>query len=457
MGRPRTQPPPQETAPVPPSNLEAEFSLLGAMMLSSAAIEAALDVSLSPRDFYRLSNGVIYQACVSLYAESLPVDHISVVERLIQLGTLERVEGGRDNVRDLALSAVSASNARHYAQIVREKAVLRSMMSAGDELRRLALEGVGGTAELVDQAEKAVFDLAMTGRTGEFVPLAEPVTAAIKHLQELGENRAQMIGIPSGYRAIDNLTSGFQPGNLIVLAARPSMGKSALALNICSHVAVSLKKTVALFTLEMSRYEVSQRMIGSEAMVESQHLRSGRIDPESWKRIGVAGAKLTAAPVVIDDSGSLTAMELRAKARRLKLSRPDLAMIIVDYLQLMTSGAERFESRQQDVSQISRALKVLSGELDIPVVALSQLSRAVEQRHDKRPMLADLRDSGSIEQDADLVLFLYRDEYYHPEDTDQEGIAEVHVAKHRNGPTGMGKLVFVKRHTMFSDLPVGQS
>src|SRR5579885_1683320 len=332
-------------APIPPQNLDAEESVLGAMMLSSGAIGAVSEI-VDAADFYRDSHGQIYRAILALYGRGEPVDAITVVDELDRLGRLDDV-GGQDRVHELAALVPAASNAAPYARIIQEMGTLRGLIRAGSDLT----------------------------------------------------------GTPSGFRDLDRLTSGFQPGNLVIVAARPSMGKSALALCMAANVAVRHAKPVALFTLEMSKSEVTQRLMCAEGKVESQRLRTGKLATDDWPRLTAACSKLNKAPIYVDDTGSITMMEIRSKLRRLKMKEPELGLVIVDYLQLMTSGTT-VENRVQEVSQISRSLKVLARELDVPIVALSQLSRAVEQRHDKRPILSDLRESGSIEQDADLVLFV---------------------------------------------------
>jgi replicative DNA helicase len=440
--------PAAQAAPVPPQNLEAEESVLGAMMLSPGAIGAVSEV-LSASDFYRESHAKIYRAALALYAKGEPVDAITLVDELERRGELEDV-GGRVRIHELAALVPAAANAAHYARIVREMATLRGLIRAGNEIARLGVEREGETAELVDRAEQIVFELSQSRVATEFSHIEELLKESFERITALYEAGAEVTGFPTGFRELDLLTSGFQRGNLIVLAARPSMGKSGLALCIAANQAVRCETPVALFTLEMSKAEVTQRLMCSEAKVESQRLRTGRLAQEDWSRLTAACDRLAKAPLYVDDTGSITMMEIRSKARRLKSREPSLGLILVDYLQLMTSGSTA-ENRVQEVSQISRALKVLARDLDVPIVAVSQLSRAVEQRHDKRPILSDLRDSGSIEQDADLVLFIYRDEYYNPESPDQ-GLAEIHLAKHRNGPTGTVKLSFLKRFAKFADL-----
>jgi replicative DNA helicase len=450
LARASTAPEPQ----VPPQNLDAEESALGAMMLSPGAIAAVSDV-LSPdgREFYRESHARIYRAALALYAKGEPVDAITLVDQLDERGDLEDV-GGKVRIHELAALVPASANAGHYAQIVKESATLRGLIRVGGEIARLGWERPGETAELVDRAEQVLFELSQEKATSEFSHIEALLKESFERITQLYESGSDVTGVPSGFRDLDRITSGFQEGNLIVMAARPSMGKSALGLGVAANLAVRKEIPVALFTLEMSKTEVTQRLMCSEAKVESQRLRTGKLAADDWPRLTAACDKLARAPLYVDDTGSITMMEIRSKARRLKSKHPDLGLIVVDYLQLMTSGTTA-ENRVQEVSQISRSLKVLARDLDVPIIALSQLSRAVEQRHDKRPILSDLRESGSIEQDADIVMFIYRDEYYNGEESEQQGLAEVIVAKHRNGPTDTVKLSFLKRYAKFSDLAAG--
>jgi replicative DNA helicase len=435
-------------APVPPQNLEAEESVLGAMLLAPGAIGAVSEI-LDAGDFYRASHATIYRAGIALYARGEPVDAITLADELEQRGQLEEA-GGRIRLHELAALVPATANAAHYARIVREMATLRGLIEAGGEVARLGWERPGETADLVDRAEQVIFALSQQRVTGDFSHIQDLLKESFERITQLYEAGADVTGTPSGFRDLDRLTSGFQPGNLVIVAARPSMGKSALGLCVAANLGVRYETPVALFTLEMSKAEVTQRMMCSEGKVESQRLRSGKLAGDDWPRLVAAGDKLSRAPIYVDDTGSITMMELRSKARRLKSKEPRLGLIIVDYLQLMTSGVSA-ENRVQEVSQISRNLKVLARDLDVPILAMSQLSRAVEQRHDKRPILSDLRESGSIEQDSDLVVFVYRDEYYN-EESDQQGLAELILAKHRNGPTGIEKLSFLKRYAKFADL-----
>ncbi|MCE3287337.1 MAG: replicative helicase [Gaiellaceae bacterium] len=405
------------SAVVPPQNLEAEESVLGAMLISPVAVGTVSEI-LDASAFYRESHAKIYRAALALWGKGEPVDAITLADELDGRTELEEV-GGQARVAELAALVPAASNVEHYARIVKEMATLRGLIRAGQEIVRLGQEREGEVTDLVDRAEQIVFELGQ-----------QKVTSDFSHIQVL-------------------LKESFE--RITHLAARPSMGKSGLGLCMAANLGVRHQTPVALFTLEMSKAEVTQRMMCSEAKVESQRLRTGRLAPDDWPRLTAACDRLMKAPIYVDDAGATTIMELRSKARRLKSREPGLGLIIVDYLQLMASD-RNVESRVQEVSQISRALKVLARELEVPILAMSQLSRAVEQRHDKRPILSDLRDSGSIEQDADLVMFIYRDEYYLGEESDQQGIAEVILAKHRNGPTGMVKLSWLRRYAKFADL-----
>ena len=438
-----------DQALVPPQNLEAEESVLGAMMLSPGAIGAVSEI-LDASDFYRESHAKIYRAALALYAKGEPVDAITLVDELEERSELDAV-GGKERVHELAALVPAPGNAAHYARIVRETATLRGLIRVGSEIARLGWERPGEAQDLVDQAEQVLFDLSQARVAGDFTHIEDLLKESFERIVQLYEAGVDVTGVPSGFRDLDKITSGFQSGNLIIVAARPSMGKSALALCAAANIAVRHEIPVALFTLEMSKTEVTQRLMCSEGKVESQRLRNGKLAQDDWSRLTAACDKLMKAPIYVDDTGSVTMMDIRSKSRRLKSNTPNLGLIIVDYLQLMTSG-QSVENRVQEVSQISRQLKVLARDLDVPILALSQLSRAVEQRHDKRPILSDLRESGSIEQDADLVMFVYRDEYYNPEDTESAGVAELILAKHRNGATGIEKLAFQKRYAKFADL-----
>jgi replicative DNA helicase len=388
-------------ATVPPQNLEAEESVLGAMMLSPGAIGAVSEI-LDAKDFYRESHAKIYRGALALYAKGEPVDAITLTDELEERGELEDV-GGRVRLHELAALVPATANASHYARIVRETATLRGLIRAGGEISRLGWERPGEAGDLVDRAEQVIFDLSQQRVTGEFTHIDQLLKESFERITSLYEAGADVTGTASGYRDLDRLTSGFQPGNLIIIAARPSMGKSALALCMAANIAVRQNIPVGLFTLEMSKSEVTQRLMCSEAKVESQRLRTGKLAPDDWPRLTAACDKLAKAPIYVDDTGSINMMEIRSKSRRLKSRHPDLGLIVVDYLQLMSS-AGNVENRVQEVSQISRSLKILARDLDVPIVALSQLSRAVEQRTDKRPILSDLRESGCLVGDTRVYL-----------------------------------------------------
>jgi replicative DNA helicase len=390
-----------DSAPVPPQNLEAEESVLGAMMLSPGAIGAVSEI-LDAKDFYRESHAKIYRAALALYAKGEPVDAITLTDELEERSELEDV-GGRVRLHELAALVPATANASHYARIVRETATLRGLIRAGGEISRLGWERPGEAGDLVDRAEQVIFDLSQQRVTGEFTHIDQLLKESFERITSLYEAGADVTGTASGYRDLDRLTSGFQPGNLIIIAARPSMGKSALALCMAANIAVRQNIPVGLFTLEMSKTEVTQRLMCSEAKVESQRLRTGKLAPDDWPRLTAACDKLAKAPIYVDDTGSINMMEIRSKARRLKSRHADLGLIVVDYLQLMSSAGSA-ENRVQEVSQISRSLKILARDLDVPIVALSQLSRAVEQRTDKRPILSDLRESGCLAGDTRVYL-----------------------------------------------------
>jgi replicative DNA helicase len=438
-------------ASVPPQNLEAEESVLGAMMISPGAIAAVSEI-LDAGDFYRESHAKIYRAALQLYGKNEPVDAITLTNELEQRGELEDV-GGRVRLHELSNLVPASANARHYAEIVRENATLRGLIVAGGEIAQLGWEREGEPDDLVAQAEQLVFVLGERGADGDLVLFKDTLVETFQRISHLYESGAEVTGLASGFKDLDRITAGFQPTNLVIIAARPSMGKSGFALEIASHVAVDQQTPCAFFSLEMSRQEIAQRLICSRGKVDAHHIRTGKLSKDDWPRLAQACGQLESAPLYVDDTPALSLLELRARAQTLKRREPNLGLVVVDYLQLMTTGRSE-ESRLQEVSAISRGLKEIAKDLDIPVIALSQLNRSPEQRHDKRPMLSDLRESGSIEQDSDLVMFLYREEYYDRDETDDsnKGIAEVIVAKHRNGPTGDFKVAFISRYAKFASL-----
>jgi replicative DNA helicase len=435
--------------PPPPHNHEAEQSVLGAVLLSDTALPALIiDERLQPEDFYREAHRIVYAAMLDLHTRGEPVDSLTLVEHLKQGGTLERV-GGRAAVDLLASSVPAVGHVRHYARIVRENAMLRRLLGASYEIQGRVLSHEAPPRELVDLAERAILEVAHDDRRKDFRPIDDLLDAELTKLHELSREGKAITGTPSGFEDLDRITGGFQPGNLIILAARPSMGKSALMANFAENAALQDGRAVALFSLEMSESELAQRFIASQASIRGDDLRKGHVPETRWPKILAASNRLAAAPLFIDDSSDLSVLDVRAKARRLAQQSADgLGLILIDYLQLMRASGGDSTNRVEQIGQISRGLKTLARELDVPVVALSQLNRGVEQRTDKRPVLSDLRESGSIEQDADLVMFVYRDEYY-DKDSEDEGIAELIISKHRNGGLGTVELTFQKEYPRF--------
>lgn len=433
---------------MPPQNLEAEQSVLGAMLIDSEAVVKVSEI-IRPDDFYRDAHRHVYEAILSLNERNEAVDLITLTEELKQRGYLDQI-GGAVYVAGLANSVPTAANVEFYARIVEEKALLRKLINTATRIAALGYESEEEPADLIDTAEKMIFELSQRRSRTAFSVLKNILMQTFDKIEDLYKNKGQITGVPSGFTDLDRLTSGFQPSDLIIVAARPSMGKTALCLNIAQFAAVRHQVPVAIFSLEMSKEQLVQRLLCSQAMVDQQRLRTGNLEEEDWKKLTKASGPLSQAPVYIDDTPGISVGELRAKARRLKAEK-GLGLIIIDYLQLMTNSSRKNENRQQEISEISRSLKAVARELDVPVIALSQLSRAVEQRTDKRPMMSDLRESGSLEQDADIVMFIYRDDYYNPE-SEKRGVSELIIAKQRNGPVGTVELGFLKEFTKFVNL-----
>jgi replicative DNA helicase len=434
---------------VPPQNLEAEQSVLGSMMLSADAIADVVEL-LQPEDFYRGANGRIYATLRGLYARGEPVDIITAVEALKRDGTLEDV-GGPLYLRDLVDQVPTPASAAHYATIVAKAALRRRLISAAADVMELAYAGAGDADEVADEAEQRIYEVARREDKDEMAILRDLVDQAMMDLESIQTREAPYTGLATGFRDLDDLTSGLQPGNLIVVAARPGIGKSSLAMNMARNVAVD-GHTVAVFSLEMSRTEIGMRVLCSEAKVPWDRIRAKRVGAQDWTNIVHAAEILHEAPLHIVDSGNVNIVDIRAKARRMRTSKTGLEMIIIDYLQLMTSpNARRPDNRQQEVAEISRSLKLLAKELAIPIVALSQLNRNPEARADKRPQLSDLRESGAIEQDSDVVMFIHRDDF----DPEKKRDAELIIAKHRNGPTGSVALHFEPSLTQFRNAARG--
>ena len=431
---------------VPPNSIEAEISVLGALLLSSDAANIALE-KLHADDFYRPSHQAIFEAVSTLFNANEPIDAVTVTEALRRSEMLERV-GGVGYLTELIDQVPTTSNIEHYAGIVDEHALRRRLMRVGGDVVTIATHMAEPIQEVLDQAEQAVFQVAER-RVGDGLAPIDPLLGpAIEQAEERNRQGSEVTGLQTGFRDLDRRLAGLHPTNLLIVAARPAMGKTALALNIAQKVAVQ-GEPVAVFSLEMSREEVVTRMLCAEGRIDSQRLRTGRLTESDFTKLSNAASVLYKRPIYVDDSPGLTVTEIRAKCRRMR-RRPGLSLVIVDYLQLMSSA--QGENRQQEIATISRSLKNLARELNVPIIAISQLNRSLETREDKRPRLADLRESGSLEQDADVVMFIYRHEYYHPEAVETKGTAEVQIAKHRQGATGRIEMTFLPEFTLFSDM-----
>ncbi len=436
-----------ESLKIPPHNIEAEQSVLGCMLLSKDAIFVAAE-RLKADDFYKESHRKIFNSMLELSENGEPVDLITLSELLRTKKIIEQV-GGAVYLTALTEAVPTTSNISHYCNIVEEKSILRRLIQASSNILSIAYESKDEVEDILDSAERMIFEIAQKRRVENYYHIKDILLSTFEHIEELYNSEGGITGVPTGFSDLDEITSGFQPSDLILIAARPSMGKTSFALNIAQNAAIRFGIPVAIFSLEMSKEQLVQRMLCSESNVDSHRLRTGRLQDEDWPRLARAMGPLSEAPIYIDDTPGITSLEIRAKARRLKLEK-GLGLIIIDYLQLM-SGRSNAENRQQEISEVSRSLKALARELSVPVVALSQLSRAPEMRADHRPVLSDLRESGSQEQDSDLVAFLYRDDYYNP-DSDKKNIAEVIIAKQRNGPTGTVELVWLSKYTKFANI-----
>ena len=444
-----------EGARVPPHDLEAEKAVIGAMLVSETAVSAVAE-RLTAGDFYSEVHRIIYGAMTRLYARGEPIDQLTLTNELRSIGEFEKV-GGRAYVFQIVESVPTAANAARYADIVRGKALLRDIIDVGSRITEDAFGEPEDVSRALDAAEQLIYGVSNRTLREHLAPVSELAPGALEMIQRLYEAEGEVTGVETGFEDLDRLTTGFHKSDLVILAARPAMGKTALALNAIWHAAGQKGMPVAIFSLEMSKEQLVQRLISQTTRIPAQALRSGNVKAEDWPKLVRGVAEVSRAPVWIDDTAGVTLMEIRAKVRRLSSQlkargEPPLALVVVDYLQLMIGGqGNRSENRQQEIAEISRGLKVLARDLDVPVLAIAQLSRAVEQRHDKRPLLSDLRDSGAIEQDADMVMFLYRDEYYNS-DSDDKGIAEIIVGKHRNGPTGKVQLAWMEQYTKFASL-----
>jgi len=431
----------------PPQNISAEQAALGSMLLQENAILHGVDI-LRPEDFYKKSHQIIFKCILELFEKSRGVDLITLTEELNRVNLLENI-GGVTYLTNLINSVPTAANIEYYIKIIEEKSILRNLINSATKIISMGYEEKEDAKVLLDKAEHLVFEISQRNIRQSFVPIKELITDSYEKIEDLYHREEFITGVSSGFDEFDEITTGFQPSEFIVIAGRPAMGKTAFCMSIAQYASISKNTPVAIFSLEMSKSQLVQRMLCSEARVDAHNLRKGRLAESDWPTLSMAAGRLASAPIFIDDTAGITCLEIKAKARRLK-AQHNLGLMIIDYLQLISSSG-RIENRQQEISEISRSLKGLARELNVPVIAVSQLSRAVEQRIERRPRLSDLRESGAIEQDADLVVFIYREEYYKPK-TEKKGIAEVIISKQRNGPTGKVELTFVKEYAKFENL-----
>ncbi len=434
---------------LPPQNVEAEQCVLGGILIEDRAVLKVIE-TLAPEDFYKEAHAIIYRAMLELFDRNEPQDMVTVSNLLKSQGRLEQV-GGAAYLGELAETVPTASNIGYYAKIVRDKAILRRLIQKSSNIATMCYEEAGTVDEILENAESAIFEISQAKIHQSFHPLRSVLKDSIRKVEDLYAKKELITGVPTGFAELDAMTAGFQPSDLIIIAGRPSMGKTALAMNIAQYAAINHGIPVAVFSLEMSKEQLALRMLCSEAKVNAQNVRTGFLSDSEWTRLIGAADVLSQARIYIDDTPAISVLEMRAKARRL-MSERGLGLILVDYLQLMR-GRGQSERREQEISEISRSLKAMAKELDVPVVALSQLNRKVEERPNKRPQMADLRESGAIEQDADVIAFIYRDEVYNrSEDNPNRGIAEIIVGKQRNGPTGLVKLAFLAKYSSFANL-----
>ncbi len=437
-----------EIGKIPPHDLDAEQAVIGSMLTDKDAVIDAVE-KLKADDFYRQDNKLIYEAAMNLYNRGEPIDIITVKAELISMGKFE-VVGGLEYLAVLPDKVPTTANVGQYITIVEEKSILRNLIKTANELIELGYAETEEVESVVDQAEKKIFDIMQSRNQKGFSALKDILVESFAEIEKLYNQKEPITGVPTGFSDLDYKTAGLHNSDLVLVAARPAMGKSAFALNIATNAAVKSKVPVAIFNLEMSKSQLVSRILCSEAMVDSNKIRTGKIEEEDWTKLATALGPLSEAPIYIDDTPGITVAEIRAKCRKLKIEK-NIGLIVIDYLQLIQGNSKRNSSREQEISEISRSLKILAKELDVPVIALSQLSRAAEQRADHRPMLSDLRESGAIEQDADIVMFLYRDDYYNP-DSEKKNIAEVIMAKHRAGSTGTVELLWMGSYTKFANI-----
>ena len=437
-----------ELGRIPPHDIEAEQAIIGSMLTDKDAVIAAVEV-LQEQDFYREDNKIIYSAILNLYNRAEPIDIITLKSELKSMGKFEAV-GGLEYIVQLPDKVPTTSNVEQYIKIVEEKSMLRALIKTADELITLGYDPTQEVEQVIDIAEKKIFQVMQKKNQKGYSSIKDILVDTFTQLEQLYNQKESITGVPTGFVDLDYRTSGLHNSDLILVAARPAMGKSAFALNIATNAAVRAKVPVAIFSLEMSKEQMTNRILCSEAMVDSAKVRTGKIDDDEWAKLAATSGELSEAGIYIDDTPGISIMEIRAKCRKMKLEK-NIGLVVIDYLQLVQGSNKKGGSREQEIAEISRSLKILAKEIDVPVIALSQLSRAPEQRIDHRPMLSDLRESGSIEQDADIVMFLYRDDYY-SEDTEKKNIAEVIIAKHRSGATGTVELLWLANYTKFANI-----
>ena len=437
-----------ELGKVPPHDIEAEQAVIGSMLTDKDSVISAIEV-LKPEDFYREDNRVIFEAILNLYNRADPIDIITLKAELVSLGKFEQI-GGIEYLAVLPEKVPTTANVEKYIRIVEEKSMMRTLIRTANELINLGYDGTEDVEDIMDVAEKKIFNIMQKRNQKGYSSMKDILVDTFTKLEELYNRKQHITGVPTGFSDLDYKTAGLHNSDLILVAARPAMGKSAFALNIATNAALRGNVPVAIFSLEMSKEQMANRILCSEAMVDSNKVRTGRVEDEDWAKLAMASGELSEAGIFIDDTPGISVMEIRAKCRKLKLEK-NIGLVVIDYLQLVQGSNKRVNSREQEISEISRSLKILAKEINVPVIALSQLSRAPEQRPDHRPMLSDLRESGAIEQDADIVMFLYRDDYYN-EESEKKNIAEVIIAKHRAGSTGTVELLWLGNFTKFANI-----
>ena len=437
-----------ELGKVPPHDIEAEQAVIGSMLTDKDSVISALEV-LKPEDFYREDNKVIFEAILNLYNRADPIDIITLNAELVSLGKFEQI-GGIEYLAVLPEKVPTTANVEKYIRIVEEKSMMRTLIRTANELITLGYDGTDDVEDIMDIAEKKIFNIMQKRNQKGYSSMKDILVDTFTQLEELYNRKQHITGVPTGFSDLDYKTAGLHNSDLILVAARPAMGKSAFALNIATNAALRGNIPVAIFSLEMSKEQMANRILCSEAMVDSNKVRTGRVEDEDWAKLAMASGELSEAGIFIDDTPGISVMEIRAKCRKLKLEK-NIGLVVIDYLQLVQGSSKKVGSREQEISEISRSLKILAKEINVPVIALSQLSRAPEQRPDHRPMLSDLRESGAIEQDADIVMFLYRDDYYN-EESEKKNIAEVILAKHRAGSTGTVELLWLGNYTKFANI-----